>query len=162
MRARRSVNLALLLAVAGCVGRSAWREQRDAELPRLEQRVFEGINQQRRNHGLGGLKWNEKLAQEARRHARNMAARRFFSHVDPVRGDLIPRLKSGQIQWRDIGENLCEEEGSENPGEDAIQGWMKSPGHRRNILNKVFTQTGVGAAFRGDGTLFIVQEFMRP
>lgn len=44
----------------------------------------------------------------------------------------------------------------------AIQkAYMKSPGHRANILNRHYTRTGSGVAKAQDGTLFTVQQFAR-
>lgn len=40
-----------------------------------------------------------------------------------------------------------------------MRGWMHSPGHRRNILNRRFTKIGLGVAQTRDGTKYWVQNF---
>ena len=50
----------------------------------------------------------------------------------------------------------------ETPIESIVQGWMESPGHRRNILDRRFTHTAVGVAFSEDGEIFLTQLFSRP
>jgi uncharacterized protein YkwD len=128
----------------------------------IELGIFEAVNLQRREHGLPPLRWNNRLAEESRRHSRGMAERWFFSHADPLRGDLAQRLKEGGIPWRLCAENLFEESGYADPVKAAVDGWMRSPGHRRNILDKRMTETGVGAALRGADDVFITQEFLLP
>ncbi len=48
------------------------------------------------------------------------------------------------------------------PNAESIHdGWMHSPGHRKNILNGEISAVGI-AAMRGNGGLFAVQDFSRP
>lgn len=135
---------------------------RDPELPRVEREVFAGVNRERRAAGLAPLAWNDAVAAEARRHALNMAGRRFFAHEDPLRGGLRERLREHHIVYRISAENIYQEKGYKDPATQAVQDWMKSPGHCRNILDGEFTETGVGAAYSGDGTIFMSQVFIRP
>jgi uncharacterized protein YkwD len=127
-----------------------------------ERRIFEEVNRVRQTEGLERLEWNERLAQEARRHALNMVTRRFFAHRDPLRGDLGERLEASQIRWRDCAENLFYERGQHDPVPMAVRNWLESPGHRKNMLDKVLTETGVGVAVEGSDSVFIVQQFIRP
>lgn len=41
---------------------------------------------------------------------------------------------------------------------DAVDGWMKSPGHRRNILTGEYTESGMGAATNPSGTIYILTQ----
>jgi uncharacterized protein YkwD len=127
-----------------------------------ERRVFGEVNRVRRAQGLERLEWNESLAQEARRQALNMAARGFFAHRDPARGDLAERLNASQIRWRNCAENLFHERGYDDSVSVAVQRWLESSGHRRNMLDQAMTQTGVGVAIEGRDSVFIVQDFIRP
>jgi hypothetical protein len=48
---------------------------------------------------------------------------------------------------------------------DINDAWMRSPGHRANILNNKFTEVGIAAAqgiYRGRQTIFVVQFFGKP
>ena len=40
--------------------------------------------------------------------------------------------------------------------------WMRSPGHRRNLLGSSYTEIGIGTAWSDDGTRYDVQVFGRP
>ena len=127
----------------------------------LESRLYGTVNQLRHSEGIFPLTWNEQVAAEARRHASSMARNGFLSHRDPVRGDLADRLDSSGIAWRHCAENLYEEKGIDNPAERAVHEWMRSANHRKNLLNPDLVESGVGAAVRGDGTLVIVQDFVK-
>ena len=130
------------------------------EAQSLERRVWEAINNERRKEGVRELAWDEALAAEARRHSARMAEAGFFSHFDPVRGDLVPRLNSVGIPWRDCAENIILlEEGDEDPVAPAVRAWLASPGHRKNLLNPVYTRSGVGIAASGDDRLWMTQDF---
>jgi uncharacterized protein YkwD len=107
------------------------------------------------------LTLNEQLSAEARRHAKNMIRRNFFAHEDPARGDLSDRLDSVGINWMRCAENIYRENGMSNPVKDAVNAWMKSDSHRTNILDRLFKEAGVGAALQSNGTVIIVQEFLR-
>jgi uncharacterized protein YkwD len=39
---------------------------------------------------------------------------------------------------------------------------MNSSGHRANILNTNYTEVGIGVRRAADGSLYVVQEFIRP
>ncbi|MGA2938110.1 MAG: CAP domain-containing protein [Syntrophobacteraceae bacterium] len=135
----------------------------EPRLAKLEMSVFAEINQQRRNNGLRDLIWREDIARVARLHSSNMGGREFFSHEDPVEGDLKQRLtKFGVNDWASAGENIFKESGVYNPARQAVEGWMNSPGHRKNILNPAFTHTGIGAAFGHDHFLYFTQDFILP
>ena len=129
-------------------------------LRRIEQQIHQEVNRVREAAHLPALKWNEPLAAEARRHARNLATRRFFAHDDPTRGDLASRLDKSGIEWMRCAENLYEQGGNNNPAQGAVKAWLNSPGHRKNMLDSMLTDSGVGVALQRNGTLVIVHELM--
>jgi len=137
-------------------------ETRTRDLRQLARQIFLAINEQRRAHSLQQLEWDEKLAEQARSHSARMAARAELSHVDPERGNVAERLKRAHIAWRACAENIFEEKGFDDPVQAAVEGWMKSEGHRENILRPELTLTGVGIASRSNGTLYFTQIFIRP
>jgi len=128
----------------------------------LERRVHEKINAERQEHGLNILLWNDSLAGVARIHAENMAHRRFFSHTDPEKGDLSQRLDKAGIAWLRCSENIYREKGLRDPAADVVKVWLKSPGHRTNMLDLWMVESGVGAAMQADGTWIIVQAYLYP
>lgn len=126
---------------------------------RIEHQIHQLVNQERQLKRKPLLKWNETLAAEARRHAENLAGEGLFSHVDPARGDIDARLNQMKIDWRRCGENLYEGNIGD-PAVEAVRAWLKSPGHRKNMLDSGFNEAGVGAAVRGNGIIVIVQDLI--
>jgi uncharacterized protein YkwD len=132
------------------------------DLRQMAREIFLAINEQRHAYGLQELEWDEKLAEQARSHSSRMAARDEMSHVDPERGNLAARLKRAHITWQACAENLFEERGLDDPVQAAVEGWMKSEGHRQNILRPELQRTGVGIAARSNGALYFTQIFIKP
>ena len=126
----------------------------------VERAVLAAVNEERRQHALPPLKSDPSLAEIARRHSCDMAKRGFFSHTSPDGGSMRERLVAGGVRYRAAGENLASIE-APDPAKRAVAGWMKSPGHRDNILGQEFTTTGVGAC-RAGRAVYITQLFVRP
>lgn len=139
------------------------RQPTEHELRKLEQRVHRLINEQRERTKLSPLTWHAQVAYAARDHSKNMAERNFFGHRDPRLGDVDQRLNRFRIAWRTCGENIFALQGYSNPAQVAVQGWMGSPGHRANILEKEFTHAGVGVYYHErDKCFYLTQIFIRP
>jgi uncharacterized protein YkwD len=129
------------------------------DLHSIERQVHQIVNQVRNSNHLPELTWNEQLAAEARRHALRIASGRFFAHQDPLRGDIDRRLNKSGIEWMRCAENLYEGEAG-NLANEAVRAWLKSEGHRKNMLDSLFSDTGVGIAIKRDKTIVIVQEYI--
>ncbi|MFN7937645.1 MAG: CAP domain-containing protein [Bryobacteraceae bacterium] len=110
----------------------------------LETQVLQQVNRERQSRGLPPLRQDPQLTKLARQHSRNMADRRFFSHDDPTQGDVGDRLKSAGIPWTACAENIYRASATPDPAPAAVRAWMKSPGHRANLLGKNYTRTGIG------------------
>ena len=89
-----------------------------------------------------------------------MAAQNFFSHTGADGSTLDKRVDAGGISYWVVGENLFTSTNIPQPVPAAVEGWMKSPGHRENILRPVFRETGVGV-WRTGNTYYITQLFLR-
>ena len=127
----------------------------------LEREVFALINAERRRHDLGQLEWNDKLASLARLHSQNMAREKFFSHRGSdgsMVDDRADRLGLGT--WRAIGENIAYMRGYDNPAELAVQKWLESTGHRKNLLGPTWKESAVGVAITADGTYYFTEVFL--
>ena len=152
-------------ALAGCghgqpVRRRDPRRSSD-DIETLEKRIFAAVNQRRTKASALPLVWSDALATHARRHSVAMLEGGFFSHTDPARGDLKRRLSEGKgtVRWSRIAENLFMQSGGPDPVSAAIEGWMKSAVHRRNILDTSYTDSGIGCAAARDGKLYVTQIF---
>jgi uncharacterized protein YkwD len=122
--------------------------------------VFEEINRERVRRGMRPLVWDELLAEIAREHSRDMAARQFFGHITPEGRDVEARLRPrGITRYRMVAENLALIFDPISPVSTTIHQWMMSPGHKRNILGP-FRYTGVGVAISARGAYYITQVFL--
>lgn len=130
-------------------------------IPDLEKLAFALINQKRSALGLNELTWSDEAAKVARLHSKNMAENKFFSHrgLDGLMiGDRADSV--GLKKWRAIGENIAYNRGYQKPTEFAVECWIKSDGHRENLLNVSWKETGVGIAIAGDGSYYFTQVFL--
>jgi uncharacterized protein YkwD len=132
-----------------------------ATTAQIEAEIRRGINQVRQKNGLQPLKDHPKLAQVARKYSRQMAEQNFFSHTGADGSAPQERVTRDGILYSVVGENLFKSQNVPRPVPAAIEGWMKSPGHRENILRPVFTETGVGV-WREGNTYYVTQLFLRP
>lgn len=108
------------------------------------------INVERRAHGARRLRANRLLAVAASRHSGDMVRRHYFSHVSRGGSTAGSRIKTtGYLahaaSWA-IGENLAWGTLSAATPRQIVKRWMASPGHRRNMLDRRFTQVGIGVA----------------
>jgi uncharacterized protein YkwD len=108
---------------------------------RVHAAMLEQVNAARRKAGAPPLHANPLLDKAAQKHAEDMLARGYFAHESPGGGTVRERAKEAGYDWREIGENIAE--GQLTVG-DVMNGWMKSPGHRSNILNPGFSELGTG------------------
>jgi uncharacterized protein YkwD len=113
----------------------------------LERDVLAAINDVRRRNGLTALRLNRELAAVARGHSLSMAEHGFFRHASLDGSPFWKRIKLvyGPAPGRpwSAGENMV----WQSPGltaEDAIQMWLNSPPHRKNLLTPSWREVGVG------------------
>jgi uncharacterized protein YkwD len=136
-------------------------DRRLREIESLEQQCLDEINYQRRAGGVAPLGFSEELLEVARYYSRRMAEEGFFAHEDPEGRTVRQRVNEAGIRWRTLGENLAYSKGYTNPVAASLSGWMHSPGHRKNILDRTFNQTAVGAWISPDGTVYFTEIFLR-
>ena len=105
-------------------------------------------NQQRAWRGLEPVEWSEALAELARAHSADMLARRFFDHRNPDGLGPVERAARRGVHL-EVSENLYRIRGGPDDASQlasmVVEGWMKTRGHRRNILAPHFVYAGVGA-----------------
>ncbi|MEW6127156.1 MAG: CAP domain-containing protein [Acidobacteriota bacterium] len=130
------------------------------EVEQLERRCFDEVNRQRKARGLAPLRFSDELLPLARYYSWRMAEEKFFSHTDPEGRTIKERVSEYGIRWRVLGENLAYSNGYVNPVAASLSGWMDSPGHRKNILESVYTQSAIGAWISANGTVYFTQIFI--
>lgn len=119
-------------------------------------------NNSRGAYQAGPLSLNSKLGLAAQNKANDMAAKGYFSHTTPDGKSPWSFIQATGYSYITAGENLAVDF---TQAENVDAAWMNSPGHRANILNKDFTEIGIGIAsgqFQGHSTTFVVQMFGAP
>jgi uncharacterized protein YkwD len=129
-------------------------------LARWERWILDEVNGIRAQHDLPELDWREDLAAVARAHSEVMAQEKTMSHLDPRGRRVGDRLRQAGIGYRRAGENIANNRGLEDPARIAVKSWLKSAGHRRQILDPGFSATGVGIALAEDGAYYFTQVFV--
>lgn len=125
-----------------------------------ERSAFEKTNQARLDNGLTPLIWDTGLWRLARDHSESMARIGYFDHETPQGFQLKDRARSLGIRFKVIGENIAYNKGYSDPGAFAVERWMKSGGHRANILYPSFQSSGIGIYISSDGSVYLTQVFI--
>ncbi|PWK10237.1 CAP domain-containing protein [Tumebacillus permanentifrigoris] len=132
--------------------------QLDPKVTSFQNRVVQLTNAERAKNGLAPLKMNWELQRMARVKSEDMRNRNYFDHQSPSYGSPFDMMKSFGINYSYAGENIAA--GQQTP-ESVVASWMKSPGHRANILKAQYTQIGCGVAVGGQYGYYWTQEFIR-
>ena len=78
--------------------------------------------------------------------------------VAAVGREFYDRITDAGYDYNFCGDNIAA--GYATPSA-VVNGWMDSPGHRRNILDSSFTQTAIGAWISKDGTVYFTEIFLK-
>jgi len=65
----------------------------DIVVSRLEKKIHDLINEERKKKGLSSLGWHDSLHRIARRYSQDMSGRHFFSHNDPEGKSFMDRYR---------------------------------------------------------------------
>ena len=146
-----SSRFAIVIAIVSLLPRPAFAQGNNHG---PEQTLFQSANRERTAQGLPPLRWNNALATAAGQHTLRLAQQNTLSHQFPGEPDLAGRVAQAGARFSTIAENIAE-----GPNAESIhQQWMKSPPHRRNLLDPQLDSIGISVAER-NGTLFAVEDF---
>jgi len=151
----------------------------------LENQIHELTNKQREFYNLDTLENDSKLGNVARGHSTDMKNRNYFAHVTPE--GLNPTNRGEKLDYSctkfygfyltyGIAENIAKYWTFTNYfirgnylsynwhteaslANEIVEGWMNSPGHRKNILAPDFEKLGVGVSIGDDGAVYATQNF---
>lgn len=148
----------------------------------VAQRIHKLVNAERRKHKLPALDWDGKLALIAANHSRDMARRNYLSHDSPEGQDFIQRYRQGGYKCEvRVGrivhtgaENIAlgrlynttrtvngvayyDWNSAEAIARQTVEGWMKSAGHRENILTPHWKREGIGVEIAPDNRVLVTQ-----
>lgn len=125
-------------------------------LQKMARDAFEYTNEFRVKQGLRKVSWNQQLADYAYVHSYDMATHRLlFGHYgfENRIGDMASLVHS-------FAENLYKDNGRGNRARAAVDGWIKSPGHHRNLVGD-FTHCGIAVCRGYDGYWYFTQIFAK-
>ncbi len=133
------------------------KNQSDPTLSSLELEINRQVNQYRYSEGLSPLNLDPRVSAIARLHSQNMAGKQAtFSH-----DGFDQRVKAMTISLplKSAAENLAYLKGYPDLATTAVQGWINSPGHHKNMIGK-FDVTGIGVAKNAEGEYYFTQLFL--
>jgi len=163
----------LFLGLVGCDSSGGGSDEwcPDIGTEGMKQNMVEFINQARAEARTCGdehypaappVAWDDLLADAAMAHSTDMAENDFFSHTGSDGGSVSDRIVAAGYDYATYGENIYL---GVNSSEEAVDGWLESPGHCANIMNPDVTEVGAAAALGEDGdcgTLYWTLVLARP
>lgn len=128
--------------------------QRTASTSEFRREFLENINHTRQKGCNCGttfmppappLIWNNELEVAALGHAKDMANKNYFSHTSKDGRTMDRRAIAAGYSYKGyksfaIGENIAQGQMSIA---EVMDGWFKSPGHCRNLMNPSFKEIGI-------------------
>ena len=121
----------------------------------LQTQIVQLSNKQRVNAGCKALPVNAQLLWAARGHSKFMATTGTFSHTGARNSSFITRAQAaGYTAPR--SENIA---WGYRSAAEVVNAWMKSPGHRKNLLDCGAKTIAVGVIYATNGNPYSTQEF---
>ena len=150
--------LLFVIALVGCAVPFETADQRSTsrELFRLEQEVHRLVNQYRISQNLAPLATSEIIAEQSRIHSRAMAKKRISLGHSGF-GRRVERI-SRSLPLRAVAENVGYNKGYPDSAQRAVDVWLRSIEHRRNIEGD-FQLTGIGVVKDSQGAYYFTQIF---
>jgi uncharacterized protein YkwD len=142
-------------------------DEKTPDLEAVTRAIVEQTNAFRKSEKRADVAVNAKLADAARGFAAYMAKTGRYGHTADDRQP-ADRAKAAGYEYCIVLENIAyafQSKGftSEELAKTFVEGWEKSPGHRKNMLDPDATETGVAVArSEKTGHYFAVQMFGRP
>jgi len=129
----------------------------EVSLADLEKLAHQQVNQYRQKRGLPPLILDPRISEQARIHSQDMAKGKVpFSH-----DGFDQRVKTIgiYITYSKAAENVAYNQGYGDPATVAVDGWIKSPGHQKNMVGD-FNLAGMGVAVNNKGEYYFTQIFI--
>jgi uncharacterized protein YkwD len=141
MRFARGICAGLLaLAAAAALGQGATATPQATVVTESERSLLTAVNQVRAAHGLRRLSIDPALQRVARSYSATMIRTSRFTH-----GDMGRRVAASGARGPAFGENLAWGIGPYASARTIVLNWMRSPGHRANLLRAGWARVGFGA-----------------
>lgn len=104
------------------------------------QYILEKINAERVNNGLPRLELDSLLNATAQNKAIDMVKNNYFAHESPTYGSPFKMMQDAGITYVAAGENIA----GNNNIDEAIDSFLKSENHRKNLLSNAYNYIGIG------------------
>jgi uncharacterized protein YkwD len=127
-------------AVARAHGRDA--DVRDTS-PVPMREIVDAMNEHRRRAGLRDLTLDDSLVLAARDRLDDMFRQRYFAHESPSGRSPFVAVRNRGYRFDAIAENLA---WGQRTAREVVDSWMRSPGHRKNILDPRYRDCGLAIA----------------
>ena len=125
----------------------------------FKQDVRELINQHRISKGLKPLRDHILLDKSAELKLQHMAQNYYWTHTSPDGIEPWFFIKEAGYKYKFAGENLGR---FYTTPESLVEAWLNSPGHRKNIEDRRYTEDGMAIEFSGYIVQSIVHHFGAP
>ena len=158
MKSLRFSGLLLFCAIL-VVPANSVADRPSSERETLIRSVVDLTNNERAKLGLPPLTYDKRLEKAAQWMAEDMANKGYFSHTDSFGRSVGQRVPTfGYENYAILRENLA---GGFSSPKEAVDAWMKSPGHKASILCEKCTNIGVGIHYdpKSKYGYYWVQEF---
>ena len=113
------------------------RREEEAEAARRREEdsrtMVQLVNEVRRQHGLGEISLDARLMSAALKHSDFQSRTGQMSHTGEGGSHVGQRVKAEGFAYRRCSENVAWNYVSQD---HVFKGWMESPGHRANILDR--------------------------
>jgi uncharacterized protein YkwD len=116
------------------------------------------VNRERAANGEAALRASPQLQQAAQGHTESMVTNDYFEHLGPGGQTPLQRMRAAgyiynsQIGYS-VGENIAWGTLALGTPRSIVAAWMASPGHRANILDGHYRDTGIGVSSRPPSSL---------
>lgn len=126
-----------------------------------EKLIFYLSNSCRGINGVSSVMYSKRVSKASRSHSEDMAQYDYFSHESKSGANPGDRLDKYGISYNAYGENIAA--GQRMSVYDFNDGWYNSEGHRKNMLNPIYTHIGLGMAYNEASSYdcYVTQDYIR-
>jgi hypothetical protein len=131
--------------------------------PQLEGDLIALTNADRTSNGVAALMVDDRLVTVARERSDDMMTRNYFAHEIPPTGSRVFDLILARgVDYQYAAENIGYNNAPRRSNVSFMEGeFLRSPGHRQNLLRDYWNFLGIGAVPSGDRVMYTVL-FMKP
>jgi len=117
------------------------------------------VNAYRRRAGVPPVSLSWQLNYAAVAHSKDMASRRYMSHVGSDGSNAGTRISRTGYRWWIWGENVA---AGQVTASQVVWAWLHSPRHKAIMLDRRYRHMGLGRAVARDGTAYWCLVFASP